>query len=63
MSMKLYSDVWNDEYIILYFGGRIMSGCKIIEGTPEASPGPRKRTKMDRITGDISPVSQARVYK
>ena len=43
MSTKLNSDVWNDEYIILYFGGRIMSGFKIIEGTPEASPGPRKR--------------------
>ena len=29
-----------------------MSGFKIIEGTPEASPGPRKRIlKKDRITG------------
>ena len=43
MSTKLNSDVWNDEYIILYFGGRIMSGFKIIEGTPEASPRPPKK--------------------
>ena len=43
MSTKLNSDVWNDEYIILYFGGRIMSGFKIIEGTPVASPRPPKK--------------------
>ena len=45
MSTKLNSDVWNDEYIILYFGGRIMSGFKIIEGPPKLPPAPEKEFK------------------
>ena len=49
LSTKLYLDAGNNEYVILRnFGGRIISGFKVIEGgAPEVSlpPGCRKLKK------------------